>query len=207
VRGIYVPIEKRTLTELYVEREMSIPDIANDLGTNLRVVHRRLIEHGIPKRNPGTRLAVGLPLPPPATVLTPQFLVGTYRRQQMTMAEIAAQTGFSTDTVSSHLRRTGIPIRHIRSDIERKELVKLMRQGLTMKQIAAGFGCSNATVEPAFRRYGILAPSQPTIIDRIDPKKLAKLRREGFTVAEITDQMGYSKRGVERALPHYGIGR
>jgi DNA-binding CsgD family transcriptional regulator len=211
MRGIYVPIDKAVLVELYVNRGMSIPDIAMELGTNIRVIHRRLIEHEIPRRNPGTRPAHGHPLPRPATILTPKFLVEAYQRKQMTTPQIAAATGFSVDSVTYYLRHAGIPIRGVRFvrryDIERKPLVRLRRQGLTVKQIAARFGCSEATVERALRCYGIFPPTRPTLVDRIDPKRLAKLRKEGVTVAEIARRLGCSPRTVDRALQRYGIGR
>jgi DNA-binding CsgD family transcriptional regulator len=207
MRGIYVPIEKTVLVELYVEREMSIPEVAVELGTNLRVVHRRLIEHGIPRRNPGTRPAHGHHLPRPATILTPKFLVDHYEKKGMTATQIAEETGFSAESVKYYLSRAGIPIRHTRYHIDPRQLAKLRQRGLSTKQIAEKFGCSNATVERAFRRCGILAPSQPTLIDRIDPKKLAKLRWEGFTVAEIARRLGCSPRTIERAIQRYGIGR
>jgi hypothetical protein len=82
VRGIYVPIDTAALAELYVEREMSILEVAVELGTNIRVVHRRLIEHGIPRRNPGTRPAHGHQLQRPANILTPKFLVDRYRGRE-----------------------------------------------------------------------------------------------------------------------------
>jgi DNA-binding CsgD family transcriptional regulator len=148
---------------------MSIPDIAKELGTNLRVVHRRLIEHGIPRRNPGTRPAQGDPRQRPATVLTPEFLVEAYKRKQMTTLQIAAQTGFSVDSVSYYLRRAGIPIRGVgftrQYNVERKQLVRIRSQGLTVKQIAARLGCSEATIDRAFRRCGLFPPSRPTLVN------------------------------------------
>jgi DNA-binding CsgD family transcriptional regulator len=190
---------------------MSIPDVAKELGTNIRTVHRRMIEHGIPRRNPGTRPAHGGPRRRPATALTPKFLVEAYERKQMTTGEIAAQTGFSVDSVRYYLARAGIPIRGVRFtlqyDIDRKRLVRLRRQGLTVKQIAARFGCSEATIERALRRYGLFPPTRPTLVDRVDPKRLAKLRKEGVPVAEIARQLGCSPRTVDRAFQRYGIGR
>jgi AraC-like DNA-binding protein len=125
----------------------------------------------------------------------------------MTVAQIAAETAFSTDSVLSYLRRAGIPIRRTRYHIDPERLVKLRQLGLSTKQLAEEFGCSIATVERAFRRYGIFAPSQPTIIDRIDPKKLAKLRKEGGKVVEIARRLNCSERTVGRAFRRYGISR
>jgi lambda repressor-like predicted transcriptional regulator len=209
VRGIYVPIDKAVLLELYVDREMSIPQVAKELGTNIRVVHRRLIEHGIPRRHHGARTArfsadhyirAG-------DVLTRPFLVDRYRKKKMTVAQIAQETGFDPSTVRGYLHRFDIELRETRYLItDPKQVAKLRQRGLSTKQIAETFGCSIATVERAFRRYGIFPPTRPTLIDRIDPKQLAKLRREGFTVAEIAQWLACSPRTIERAIQRYGIG-
>jgi DNA-binding CsgD family transcriptional regulator/transposase-like protein len=207
MRGVYVPLDKSVLVELYVERGMSIPEVAAALDTNLRVVHRRMIEHGIPRRNPGTRPAHGQELERPANVLTPQFLVEAYQRKQMTIGQIAGQTRFSTETVKYYLCRAAIPVRRIRYDIDPKQLARLRRRGLSPPQIAAEFGCSADTIERALRRYGIPDPNQPALIDRIDPKQLAKTRKEGLTMAEIARRLNCSERTVGRAFYRYGIGR
>jgi transposase len=159
-RGVYVPLEERVLQDLYWERGLSIPKVAEELGVALRTVHRRMMEYGIPRRNVGPRPADGRLLKRPAEILTLRFLKYTYERKRMTTVQIAEQTGFSHRTVTYWLRHAGIPIRESgfarQYHIERKDLIKLRRQGVGPKQVAAEYGCSVTTVERALRRYGLV---------------------------------------------------
>jgi hypothetical protein len=56
-RGVFVPIEKATLVDLYWDRGVTLGEIAGELGVSLRTVHRRMIEAGILRRNMGLRPA------------------------------------------------------------------------------------------------------------------------------------------------------
>jgi IS30 family transposase len=156
-RGVFVPIEKSTLVDLYWGRGLSIPKIADHFGVTPMTVHRKMLQFGIPRRYPGGPPNHGLP--PPATVLTRRFLKENYQRRRMTMAEIAALTGYSASTVSAYLHRHGLPTRVYRPtskyDIDRHQLLKFRRNGLTVQQIACQFNCSKRIVERALQRHGL----------------------------------------------------
>jgi transposase len=158
-RGVFVPIEKSLLVELYWDQGLSLPQIAERLDVTTMTVHRRMVTYGIPRRKPGGPVSHDKHLPPPAQVLTRRFLMNTYQRQGMTAIQIAAQTGYSAHMVRLFLRRFRIPIQPgappPTHNIDRKELAKLRRQGLTVSQIAGRFGCSKRTVERALERYGL----------------------------------------------------
>jgi IS30 family transposase len=211
-RGLHVPIDKAVLVALYTEQGLSIREVASELSTTTRTVHRRMIGYGIRRRNPGARPGHGAPdrYTRATVVLTRAFLADHYKNKGMTVPEIAEETGFHPSTVRQYFLYFGLEMgrtRAIRLHIDPKQLARLRRAGLTVPEIAARMGCSQTTNERAVRRYGIFRPSRPTLVDRIDPKHLAKLRREGLMVAEIADQLGYSQRNIERALQRYGIRR
>jgi hypothetical protein len=73
-RGVFVPIDKATLAELYRDRGLSLREIADELETSTMTVRRRMKEYGIGQRNPGTRPAHGDQAHRAAEVLTPRFL-------------------------------------------------------------------------------------------------------------------------------------
>jgi hypothetical protein len=46
-RSDFIPLEPDTLLELYWDRGLTIPEVAEELGVTLRTVHRRMIEAGV----------------------------------------------------------------------------------------------------------------------------------------------------------------
>jgi DNA-directed RNA polymerase specialized sigma24 family protein len=74
----------------------------------------------------------------------------------MSMAEIAAQTGYSLSTVRAYIHRHGLPTRVYRPTmkyhIDRDQLSKDKRGGLTVQQMADHFSCSKRTLERALQR-------------------------------------------------------
>jgi transposase len=159
-RGIYVPINKTVLEDLYWNQGLSIPQVAEEVGVALRTVHRRMIEYGIPRRNMGPRPRHGEEVKRASEVLTPKFLRERYVRKGMTTGQIGAETGFNPTAVTYYVRQAGTPIRPVgfirQYDIKKKELAKLRRQGRSPRQIADYYGCSVTTVERTLRRYGLV---------------------------------------------------
>jgi DNA-binding NarL/FixJ family response regulator len=163
-RKVHIPIEKPILVDLYCDRGLTLPEIAEEMHVSTSTIHRRMTDHGIPTRNPGARPASGDRQERPAEVLTREFLVAVYQRDGMSTTSIAAQTGFSTYTIRVYLRRYGLPVRPVgsipRYAIDREQLAKARRAGFTVEQIAARLGCSTAAVRRALRRYSLTPPSE-----------------------------------------------
>jgi transposase len=151
--------DKEVLVELYVDRRLSLEEVAAQLDLSAATLRRKLIAYGIPTRTRGSRPGQTDRYQRPADVLTRRLPVETYQRRGMTIARIAEQTGFSYDTVQRFLRQDGIPIRPgrftVRYHVDRRQLARLRRQGLTLAEIAERLGSSRSTVERALRRHGI----------------------------------------------------
>lgn len=78
-----------------------------------------------------------------------------------TMKELAAEFGISRQTVSTHLRQAGAPIRREGIDHDKAaEVAALYEAGWTSREIADRYGVSPDTVLRALRRRGVAIRSR-----------------------------------------------
>jgi DNA-binding CsgD family transcriptional regulator len=93
--------------------------------------------------------------------------VATGYRAGKTMKELAAEFGISRQTVSTHLRRAGAPIRREGVAQEQAvEVVSLYEAGRTSRDIAGRYGVSADTVLRTLRRRGVEIRSRHATIPR-----------------------------------------
>jgi transposase len=88
-RSSYVAIKKATLSELYVDRGLTLREVADEVGVSVTTVRRPITDYKIRVRNRGTRPAQGDRDHRPANVLTRPFLANHYQKKKMTVPEIA----------------------------------------------------------------------------------------------------------------------
>lgn len=93
---------KKKLTELYVEKEMSIAEIAKKLKTSKSNVQFWLVEYGIPRRAVGVR---------PRRRPSREVLVDLYAEQEWSMDMIGEEYGVTHAAVQKWLKFYEIPVR------------------------------------------------------------------------------------------------
>lgn len=98
--------DKDILEELYVEKELSSRDVADELNCGQSTVLRWLRRHDIDRRREGRR-QIDLPEP----LDNPDELRRLYRTEQLSTNEIAEKYGVTRQVVRARLKRFGIEMR------------------------------------------------------------------------------------------------
>ena len=95
------------LRELYAEREMTIQEVANELGCHWLTVRDWLDTHGIPTRSRNPEA--------PAELLDSGALRALYNEEELSTYEIADRLDCAASTVHDYLREHGIETRPVGS--------------------------------------------------------------------------------------------
>jgi transposase-like protein len=138
-----------------------------------------------------------------------------YVEDGQTVRTIAAELGYSPDTVSRALRTAGIPTRGRGAQpgvpVNVDELVDRYKEGVTVAEIAAETGCPESTVYDALCRADVefrARSRRPTDPRLGDPGWLrGRYVEDGATAAEMAVELGRGERTVLDALSRHGIPR
>ena len=145
-----MPVDKKALVERYVDRGLSLEDVAAGLDVRAATVTRKLIALRIPIRSRGSRPGHTDRHQPPADVLTRRVLVETYQRNGLTIAQVAEQTGVSYDTVRRFLRQ-----------MASQSALAASRSGIT-STAESWSACAGRPHCGGDRRYGWALPGVPS---------------------------------------------
>lgn len=140
------------VVRLYNEKK-SRADIAKEFGLTLpQVVNilRHARAHGIHMEPARRGRGVN-----PATMVRRAEIVRLYLSGQSGPA-IARELGVTTETVYSHLRRSGTPRRRIVTDERNKSIVMRYQNGESGVRIATDIGVSSKVVYEALRNAGVV---------------------------------------------------
>jgi len=147
--------DKARVKEMYVEKRMSAPEIADHLGCGKSSVHRALDRHGIETRD------VGKDNITEERLLDAEYLRQEYRDVEKTAPEIATDLSCSATAVRNALRREGIERRgsSLCTPDELRDADEMRRlyhdEQLPASDIAERFGCSSKVVYDWLARHGI----------------------------------------------------
>ena len=147
--------------------------------------------------------------------------VRRHRTPELSMAQIARDTGFSEQTASVYVHRFEIPIPipipiripspgpgpGLNLDIDRARLAERCEQGWTVSQIAAEVGRSRNTVSRWLAECGLSTRwrHNPTDRHHIDRDELVRLIEAGFSRRELRKHYGCAQRTIQRRLSRYGL--
>jgi DNA-binding CsgD family transcriptional regulator len=195
-----------SLRHRYVEQRRSAQDIATETGWSSQYVRDRLRDHAIPLRPAGA--AAKLPPVDPA-------VLAEWSRQGLSLAQIAARTGYSPSGVRKLFHRAGLPTRaavQAKSDADPGELAKVVRlyrdEGRSLKEVGAAFGHGPDWAKARVRAAGLTIHPGGTSRTRLDVELFCRWRiDEGLTLAEIATRAGRSATTVAEALHKAGITR
>jgi transcriptional regulator with XRE-family HTH domain len=143
-------VDRDTLYDAYVTRGLTVRAVAKECGISPQRVSQLLWKYHIPARPRGTANALAAKQRA-ATVLTRQLLFELYWVQELSLQELAKQTGFSLGTIRSRMAEERVPLRigggtpppgRKGYDIRPNQIAELRGQGLTQAEIAARIGCS-----------------------------------------------------------------
>lgn len=147
--------DKQHLWECYVNRGMTIQEIADAMNTSYPTVHTWLDKFGIERRESGEYQT-------PELLKNADWLQTQYWGKKRSMGEIAAEVGCSRNAVSNALDRHGIEkreninpqARKVLSDAETlRELY--VEEHKSQSDIADELGCSQTTVGEWLHRHNI----------------------------------------------------
>jgi transposase-like protein len=199
VAGLLPPdprIDHARLRRLYVDRRLTVAEVAHTLGIPRARVQRALVVAGVGLRSNRHRPPRGK-----RAALTDARLERLYLKQRLPIQAIAERTGVSTLYVQKRLREVGLvkrlgsftPRCPIPPDELRRRAAELYETGLNMQSVGRELGVSVTTVRRALhearvpvRRSGPRSHEEParTLVDDLyaDPDILAALRRNQVAV-------------------------
>jgi DNA-binding CsgD family transcriptional regulator len=191
--------DRDRLTYYYVDLGLSTRQIAKEIGISRGRVTRALHESGVSLPARGTGRAHRRSWWPAPEDL-PRHLVDLYLRQQLPIEEVAARLGVTGRTVSSLLRKHGIPVRSSgwanredRLALPTKEVRRLyVGAGLSAAEVGRQLGGSQRDVLRLAHELGWpVRRGGPTPV-------------RGPTAIELLEQL-YSDSRVRLALSRYGV--
>lgn len=147
--------DERVLQELYVERELSLSDVAQEVDCSIWKVRAWLRRHDIETRTPGEHNRNEL-------LEDADWLQEQYVEKGLSSPEIAEKAGASARTVSEWLHKHGIDIpwrlsaetREALADPDRMAQLYTER-GLTGMEIAEELDCSATVVYEHLQQHGL----------------------------------------------------
>jgi transposase-like protein len=189
-------IDHARLRRLYVDRRLTVAEVAQTLGIPRARVQRELVLAGVALRSNHHRPPRGK-----RAALTDARLKRLYLKQRLPIQAIAERTGVSTLYVQKRLREVGLvkrlgsftPRCPIPPDELRRRAAELYETGLNMRSVGRELGVSGQTVRRALhearvpvRRSGPRSHEEParTLVDDLyaDPDILAALRRNQVAI-------------------------
>ena len=193
------------LRRRYVEQRRTAQQIAAETGWSSQYIRDRLRDHGIPLRPPGAVASH----PPP---VDPAALAG-WSAQGLTLAEIAARTGYSPAGVHNLLRRAGLPTRPaaprtVRHDpAELAEVVRLYRdEERSLQDVGAAFGRGPDWAKARVQAAGLTIRPAGTRGTRLDVEQLRRWRvADQLTIAEVAARAGAPAATVAETLRKAGV--
>jgi AraC-like DNA-binding protein len=184
------------LQRRYVEQRRSAQDIATETGWSSQYVRDRLRDHGIPLRPRGA--AASLPPVDPA-------LAG-WSAQELSLAQIAARTGYSPRGVRKLLHRAGLPSRAagpVKSSPDPAGLAEVVRlyrdKGRSLAAVGAAFGRGPDWAKARVHAAGLAVRPGGTPRTELDVEQLRRWRLdEGLSLGEIATRAGRSATAAAR---------
>ena len=189
-------IDHARLRRLYVDRRLTVAEVADTLGIPRARVQRELVLAGVGLRSNHHRPPRGK-----RAALTDARLERLYLKQRLSIQAIAERTGVSTLYVQKRLREVGLvkrlgsftPHCPIPPDELRRRAAELYETGLSMHSVGRELGVSGQTVRRALhearvpvRRSGPRSHEEParTLVDDLyaDPDVVAALRRNQVAI-------------------------
>ena len=189
-------IDHARLRRLYVDRRLTVAEVADTLGIPRARVQRELVLAGVGLRSNHHRPPRGK-----RAALTDARLERLYLKQRLPIQAIADRAGVSTLYVQKRLREVGLvkrlgsftPHCPIPPDELRRRAAELYETGLSMHSVGRELGVSGQTVRRALhearvpvRRSGPRAHEEPTrtLVDDLyaDPDVVAALRRNRVAI-------------------------
>jgi transposase len=154
------------LRDAYTGRGLTVREIAEETGANARSVHRRIVQADIPVRSRGARATRRDGYAQPADVLGEDYLVDATERRKLSLDRIAAETGFTVQTVRRFTRfhrvePVGPASFTVGHRLDRDQLARLVAEGLSFREIGVRLGCGEATVVGRVYDWGLSPPRRP----------------------------------------------
>ncbi|MGH9182307.1 MAG: helix-turn-helix domain-containing protein [Acidimicrobiales bacterium] len=162
------------LREGYVDRGLTVSELADQYGVSRQTVGSWLIDAGIPRR------------PPTALPAAAKEMIVTLYQAGRSGPEIADELGCSTATVYRRLKDACVPRRTRHSQVARDDLVRALHRGLSAPAIAAELEVSVSCVCGALRREGLHTRRQAAR-QRLASRRAKLVALSGPTVGELQD--------------------
>jgi methionyl-tRNA synthetase len=139
-------ISKNVLEDLYINRKLSMNQIARQFSCDSGVIGRRLREYRLKLRQPKKKI-----------IISKNKLFDLYINKKFSTQKVAKILGISSCTVYYKLKELGIETRHKKLvEISRKELKKLYTNNkLSCSEIANRFDCDKVTIFQKLRKFRI----------------------------------------------------
>lgn len=188
----------------YVNRGMTVEQVAHARSVTLEEVRRRVVAAGHRLR------------PPRFEALAEPWLRHAHLVEGRTVREIARMRAVSPSTVTTALRRYGISRTGGRPGtrtVDRCDLVAVALRGLTRAEAAAELGVSVPTVAAAARTYGIgswprrgkTEPDPPEQAPFTGRDLIVEHHHQRRTTREIAKRHGVDRAYVRRAMQVLGV--
>jgi DNA-binding CsgD family transcriptional regulator len=192
------------LRRRYVAQRRSAQEIATETGWSSQYVRDRLRDHGIPLRPRGAAASF-----PPVDAAA---LAG-WSAQALSLAEIAARTGYSPSGVRKLLHRAGLPSRAagpVKSSPDPAELAEVVRlyrdEGRSLAAVGGAFGHGPDWAKARVHAAGLTVRPGGTPRTGLDLEQLRRWRLdEGLPLDEIATRAGRSATTVAAALHRAGV--
>jgi DNA-binding CsgD family transcriptional regulator len=195
----------KELEELYVDRQLTLAQVADACGCSASAVKNQLERLGIARRAPGWRPSSRDP------VLSAQALTDLYVAQGLSILVIARRLDVSPDVVTGALDAHRIPRRprgKPRPPLDEEVLRRLwLEEWRGESEVAAALGVSREWVRHELARHRIRRPrGQPRELPPPGPEVLTDLYvRRHLGLEQTAAQLGCSKHLVIKGLRQAGI--
>jgi transposase len=138
---------------------------------------------------------------------TAETLIQLHRRGH-TLEQIAAQVGWSYESVRRWLREANIDTNRPRTVTDDQAIINLyVQQRKPVSAIAKQFGVSPAVVTRILKTHSVKLRSRTEALTRADPAEIERLFHQGLTPEEISPRVGLKPGGVRTALSRMGLKR
>jgi IS30 family transposase len=162
-----IRIPKEQLEKMYVEQQMSGPEIAKALGCDPGVIYRELRRHGIPRRSKEEITRLSRAKTAIRDKIDEGILWEMYYKRRLSKNQIAKALGYSASTISRRMKDLNmesrslsealrISRRDLRIEIPKEVLRELyVKRVLSTEEIGEILGCSPNTVYRRLQGHGI----------------------------------------------------
>ena len=123
------------------------------------------------------------------------------------LKDIAAKLDCSPETVSRHLKKSGVDVSNHKLKLDHKAVVEFYLKTKSLKETAAHFGVAQSSIRPIILKSEGSSNLRSKNWDRSNDSKIVELYNSGLAAEEIGEMFGFCHTTIFRHLQRLGVAR